>query len=68
MTIETTCPVCGRTNHVELNDEEAIMHERWRNRELLIQDALPNKSYDEREMLITGICPECWKKLFGQEE
>lgn len=33
----------------------------------LMQDALSN-SPDEREFLISGICPACWKKMFEGPE
>ena len=33
----------------------------------LIQQALSN-SADEREFLMSGICPACWKKMFGDED
>jgi len=34
----------------------------------LIQDALPMLSNEEREFLITGLTPEEWHELFGEEE
>lgn len=30
-----------------------------------IQECFPDEPADWREMLITGICPECWNKIFG---
>lgn len=33
-----------------------------------IQDIIPNVSPAYREMFISGICPECWDKMFGCEE
>ena len=35
---------------------------------MLIQDAFPELSKEDRERLITGICPKCWKELFGDED
>ncbi len=35
---------------------------------LLIQDALPHLSADDREYLITGSTPEEWDEAFGGEE
>lgn len=32
-----------------------------------IQDIFPYLTPAEREMLITGICPKCWQKLFPPE-
>ena len=34
----------------------------------LAQVAFPYLSADEREMLITGICPTCWDKMFDDGE
>lgn len=34
----------------------------------LIQDAFPTLQPDEREFLQSGITPDEWKELFGQEE
>ena len=33
----------------------------------LIQDALPGLSADDREALMTGICPPCWSVMFPPE-
>jgi hypothetical protein len=30
---------------------------------MAVQDAFPDRSADDREFLITGICPECWDKM-----
>lgn len=34
----------------------------------LIQDALPELSADQRELLISGTCDKCWIEMFGPEE
>ncbi len=39
-------------------------YHKWRSREALIQDCLPNLSQEDREFLISGISPEGWKELF----
>lgn len=33
-----------------------------------IQVALPDRPSDFREMLITGTHPECWNRIFGEED
>lgn len=55
--IRTTCPLCGKVNYVEVS---AIGFMRWQEEGVNIQNALPELSDNEREMLITGICPNCW--------
>ena len=32
----------------------------------LIQNAFPTLDYDQREQIMTGIHPECWKKMFAK--
>ncbi len=32
-----------------------------------VQDCFPDMSADDREFLITGICPTCWDLTFGGE-
>lgn len=39
----------------------------WRHGDL-IQNALADLSPDQREMLISGICPKCWNEIFGDGE
>jgi len=33
-----------------------------------VQDLFPDLSVDEREMIQTGICPECWDSLFTETD
>lgn len=61
---KTKCPWCGKENIVKVKEED---WKRYKNGEL-IQRAFPYLNGDEREMLITGICPECWNKEFDEEE
>lgn len=62
--IVTTCPFCGHANKVEVNEIDYLD---WQDGELA-QDVFPYLSADEREMLISGICPSCWVKYFGSDE
>lgn len=58
------CPHCQKDSTVEVDFNSYLM---WRNG-TLIQTAFPNMSIGEREMLITGIHPECWDIMFPDEE
>lgn len=58
--VVTRCPFCGRCNEVEVNEDDYFD---WQDG-MLIQDAFPYLSANEREMLISGICPTCWDKMF----
>lgn len=57
----TSCPYCGKANEIEVNEMDYFD---WDDGEL-VQDAFPYLSVEEREMLISGICPTCWNKMFG---
>lgn len=62
--VVTRCPMCGRGNEIEVNEIDYLdwddgMH---------AQDAFPYLSAEEREMLISGICPICWGKMFDGDD
>jgi hypothetical protein len=42
--------------------------EKYISRKENIQDIFPELSKEDRERLLTGICPHCWNVLFNQEE
>lgn len=62
VTIVTACPICGHANEIAVNEEDYFD---WSFDGALVQDAFPYLSADEREMLVSGICPTCWEKTFG---
>ncbi len=39
----------------------------WQSGEF-IQDAFPYLNANQRELIKTGIHPECWDKMFGNED
>lgn len=67
MTMLVTCPICGETDSIELTEEEYDNYQKWQRRELLIQEALPNRTAAEREQLKTGICAGCWDSMFKED-
>ena len=62
--VVTCCPFCGRGNEVEVNEIDYLD---WSDGELA-QVAFPYLNANEREMLISGICPTCWDKMFSTHE
>ena len=60
----TRCPFCGRGNEVEVNEMD---YWDWQDG-TLAQDAFPYLTSEEREMLISGICPDCWNSMWGNDE
>ena len=63
-TISTVCPLCHEEHIVLVNEDD---YYDWQDGKLA-QDAFPYLSADEREMLISGICPDCWSKMWGTED
>lgn len=61
---EVRCPLCGKTFTVTMPMDGFV---KWQGG-MLIQEALPMLSNDERELLISGICPSCWEETFSSNE
>jgi hypothetical protein len=55
---------CKREFEVLVTEQQLS---KWRGG-MLIQKAMPNLSPDQRELLISGTCGECWEKMFKEEE
>ena len=49
------------------NDQYARYCE-WQSGPLLIQEALPDLSDDEREILMSGIGPDDWDRLYADDD
>ena len=64
MTIEKVCPACGEEQALEVSAEQL---EQWRNG-AYAQDVFPHFTPDQRETLISGICPACWAEMFGADD
>lgn len=65
ITVKTRCPECGQFHEVEVFENDFNDYKSGKKHP---QEAFPYLSADERELLITGICGECWEKLFPREE
>lgn len=55
------CPFCHKPSVIKVRLRSL---ESW-HRGTLIQDAFPNMAYPDRELLMTGTHPRCWKKHMG---
>ena len=40
----------------------------WQQRGVMIQNAMPNLTADQREFLMTGVTAEEWKEMWGDED
>lgn len=61
--VTTVCPFCGKSHDVLVNEND---YYDWKDGKLA-QDAFPYLSADEREMLISGICPDCWNQMWDND-
>lgn len=62
--IPTRCPLCGKRKALVV---DRLRYQQWRAGLLLVQQAFPDLSADDREALITGIDGECWS-LMGEDD
>lgn len=58
--IRKPCPFCHRQYQHTFNADK---YRKWKACEGNVQDIFPEYTADEREFLVTGICPECWDKM-----
>lgn len=66
-TVQVPTRVCIGCRKSSVVTVDAVSYIKWREG-MLIQQAFPTLSADEREMLMTGIHKECWDRMFGGEE
>ena len=64
MQITRTSPFSGKENSMEIAVTVEQLND-WQNG-MLIQDAMPNLSADEREFIMTGITPDEWDAAFNE--
>lgn len=63
--IEVQCIICNKSFVIKCRKEDYV---KWKNKEGHIQDLLGYLTTDERELLISGTCGECFDKMFAPEE
>jgi len=63
-TIKVECWSCSDTHNIRVKPSD---YKEWQEGEL-IQDVLYYLTEDERELLISRTCGECWDELFGVDE
>lgn len=64
ITIITICPICGKETEITVNFEDYL---NWQSGMHAIY-AFPYLSADQREMLISGVCPSCWDSMYPEED
>jgi hypothetical protein len=62
--VTPSCPSCGEASEMDLcyGDYRA-----WQGG-MLIQDAFPEMTADDRETLLSGFHPVCWDSLWSDED
>lgn len=60
--LQKTCPMCKKDHTIMVDIEHYALY----NKGTLTQDAFPSPIYTatERESIISGLCPQCQKKIF----
>jgi hypothetical protein len=64
MTISKACVECGNVIEFDVRAED---YDLWKEGYVLVQDALWYITPDKREMLLSGICGDCWNEMFSEE-
>ena len=67
MKIIRTSPFSGNINEQEIDVTE-LQLALWKSGGMLIQDAMPGLTPDEREFIKTGITPDEWDAMFDIDE
>lgn len=60
--ITVTCFSCGKKHKVRIAAGELFLL----NQGMSVSQALSNESVTIRESLISGLCPDCQKEIFGR--
>lgn len=66
ITIGTTCPFCHKKQQLVFAGEKAVKYKQGKiayGNGMRIQDAFPFLTPDERELIMTGICDDCWNLM-----
>lgn len=63
MVFTAACRICNKYQDIYLSERD---YREWKGGKL-IQTALPYLTVDERELLISKTCGECWEKMFTSE-
>ncbi len=67
MLIHKISPVTNKLNAMEIAVTCSQIYD-WEVEGVLIQYAMPNLTADEREFIKTGITPQEWADMFGDED
>lgn len=63
--VVVTCSVCKEACSVEMTHDQHNRFCQFQSGNGHIQTLLSDVPQEIREMFLSGICPDCWKKMFG---
>ena len=61
--VDLYCDSCDHKETVLVREHD---YDAWAGNGVYIQDALYYLSADQRELMISNTCGDCWKKLYGE--
>ncbi len=59
---------CSGCDYAEVLLIDIEAYQRWNARELLVQDAFPHLSPQQRELIMSATCDKCWRDMFAYDE
>lgn len=62
--IPVECRSCGKVHTINADDIDVLAYADG----VKVQDAFPYLESLERELIISGLCNDCWKEIFGEIE
>lgn len=65
MEVKVNCTQCNKEYIFDITLEQ---YKKYISGEDYIQNIFPEISPGLRELFISGICPDCWSKIFPKEE
>jgi len=58
------CVGCGTTATFTMTEEQFNRFESDEH----VQNIFPDWSAEDRELLVSGTCPDCWDEMYGEDE
>lgn len=61
------CKTCGRKIEIPVTTDQFKELNNWRQSPRRITEIAPQLNAGQRELFISGICPDCWDVLIGSD-
>lgn len=63
ITLEIHCKKCGSQHFIYV---DLFKYAKWKEGEGLIQDMLPDLTPSQRELILSGLCNDCFNEMFSE--